>query len=371
MTQPLDNTSSTTKAGASTHFWTEFQKEQEFIQAALDSIQSSGRGLDDQLSRLLQQINALRSKVTEALVYIPTYDEQQYMKALNTLSEQLSQKRTRFAPRKKFAFRSRPVASSTEPTPNVASTLSGTSNNDISTATAATVSSNSMTTSNNASEQNIGSAFEIRDQSGQYTALADQLAGDVSKATLATNDCALTNMTNCIIDLRLPATDTSTGSNAYRPLSALHIRKLKRCIVLVGNVEGSIMLHECQQCIFLMACRQFRMHTSDQCDIYMHCSSQPIIEHCNRIRFAPPSSVFTEQQLRNTAFATEANRWQEVNDFLWIKRHQASPNWSLLADDAVERTDTQQALLWQTATTQFDNDSSSELEQRLTTFVPS
>jgi hypothetical protein len=54
------------------------------IQASLDGIQSGGHGLETQLNQILQSINTLRAKVTEALVYLPTYDEQQYMKVTTT-----------------------------------------------------------------------------------------------------------------------------------------------------------------------------------------------------------------------------------------------------------------------------------------------
>jgi hypothetical protein len=69
------------------------------------------------------------------------------------------------------------------------------------------------------------------------------------------NDGALTNITNCIVDLRLPAIESS-DKRAYQSLSALHIRELKQCIVLLGSIDGSVMLHDCEQCVFIMACRQ-------------------------------------------------------------------------------------------------------------------
>ncbi|KAI8057823.1 tubulin binding cofactor C-domain-containing protein [Syncephalis plumigaleata] len=330
MTQSDNNTSKTT---ASASFWTEFHKEQE---SSLDDIRSSGRGLEAQLSQILQRINTLRAKVTDAVVYLPTYDEQQYMKGLTHLSEQLNQKRAQFAPRKKFAFRSRPVTA-------VASTKSttATSNNSQSTTTNVVTTSTSVETTK---------TFELRDRSNEYVTLTRYLSDQSASAIATMNDGALTNITDCIVDLRLPAMMESSDKVAYRSLSALHIRQLKRCIVLLGNIEGSVMLHDCEQCILIMACRQFRMHTSKQCDIYIHCSSQPIIEHCEQIRFAPSIPAFFDEQIKGTPFADETNRWHEVNDFLWIKRHQASPHWSLIDEEAKERTEAHQMTIWKMVT---------------------
>jgi hypothetical protein len=39
------------------------------------------------------------------------------------------------------------------------------------------------------------------------------------------------------------------------------------------------------------------MHTSQDCNIYMHCSSRPIIEKCNHIQFAPLPTPFDTQLL--------------------------------------------------------------------------
>ena len=36
----------------------------------------------------------------------------------------------------------------------------------------------------------------------------------------------------------------------------------------------------------MLTCRQFRIHTSSQVDVYIAASSNPIIEHCSAMRFA-------------------------------------------------------------------------------------
>ena len=117
---------------------------------------------------------------------------------------------------------------------------------------------------------------------------------------------------------------------------AIRIDGLTDCIVYTGAVAGSVLLHKCSGCTLMLASRQIRLHTSTECDFYLHVHSRPIIEHCTKLRFAPyplthPSLAIDLEAagLKPVAGPSVAHLWREVDDFGWHKV-QASPNWSVL-----------------------------------------
>lgn len=74
------------------------------------------------------------------------------------------------------------------------------------------------------------------------------------------------------------------------------------------------------------------MHDAKNVDVYLLCSSRPIIEDCNGIRFAP----LGKEGLGDTWEGVERNMWDQVDDFKWLKSEH-SPNWSVLPEE--ERVD--------------------------------
>ena len=118
------------------------------------------------------------------------------------------------------------------------------------------------------------------------------------------------------------------------PCKSLWIRNLKNCEVFSLPVGGSIYVTACDTCVLYLGSRQLRMHTSKHVDFYIHTSSHPIIEHCERLRFAPYPTAQLPPKLVSSAFGEaglnpEANQWELVDDFDWLKAT-ASPNWSVL-----------------------------------------
>ena len=84
------------------------------------------------------------------------------------------------------------------------------------------------------------------------------------------------------------------------------------------------------------------MHTSTNMDIYLHVTSEPIIEDCTDMRFAsyPYQEVLPADQLHSLFVAAglgpEKNLFDHVKDFNWL-RQQQSPNWRLLEPSEVRQ----------------------------------
>lgn len=93
---------------------------------------------------------------------------------------------------------------------------------------------------------------------------------------------------------------------------------LKNTVVVALNIGGSIHITKCTNCRFLLGCKQLRIHETYDTDFYVQMMSGPIIEDCDRVRFAP--------------YGSEPGPWNDVKDFKWLKSEK-SPHWSTIPED--------------------------------------
>ncbi|KAF9993817.1 hypothetical protein BGZ80_010367 [Entomortierella chlamydospora] len=293
-------------AEASKDFRATFDAEKRDIErelAGLDKVPKTD--LQPKIDSLVQQIHALEKTVTEKIAILPPYDARMCVEAIKSMSEQLSLLRTKLVPKPKFSFKSRKAGSATS-----SSTSSPAS-------TPKPASSPKPTTTTSAIDQSLFMKFE--DRTGEHIfigSLPRPQDDGVAK------DVALTNLTDCTINLVHDI-----------PLGAIHIKNLKRCTLVIPPVSGSILLHDCEGCTLIGACHQSRMHTSRNMDIYLHVTSEPIIEDCTDMRFAPYGQILPPEQLDRLFEVAQLNAsknyYDKVKDFNWL-RQQQSPNWRLL-----------------------------------------
>lgn len=89
------------------------------------------------------------------------------------------------------------------------------------------------------------------------------------------------------------------------------------------------------------------MHTSNNMDIYLHVTSEPIIEDCTDMRFAPYGQVLPSEQLDRLFEIAQLDKtknfYDNVKDFNWL-RQQQSPNWRVLDASEVKPEIAQQVL---------------------------
>ncbi|KAG9066726.1 hypothetical protein KI688_012635 [Linnemannia hyalina] len=276
------------------------------------------------VDNLVQRIQLLEKAVTDNITILPSYDARICLEAVKAASERLSVLRGKLVPRPKFSFKSRKtVATATSPSalqvPNAATPAL---------ATQSTVDTSLfMTFENRAGEYLFIGDLQVPNAVAQHDASGPSpsammvdtetiyLGGvQVNDNTTASGpavaekpkDVALTNLTDCTINLVHTL-----------PLGAIHIKNLKRCVLVIPPVSGSILLHDCEGCTLIGACHQ------------------PIIEDCTDMRFAPYpyQEVLPSDQLMTLFVAAglrpEKNLFDHVNDFNWL-RQQQSPNWRLL-----------------------------------------
>ncbi|KAF9211774.1 hypothetical protein BGZ59_007611, partial [Podila verticillata] len=289
---------------AAREFRAVFDPEKQSIEAALSGLdQVPKTEIQAAVDSLVQRIHALERTVTEKITILPAHDARVCLEAVKSMSERLSQLRVKLIPKQKFSFKSRKSASaSPSPAPASPSPRPSTPKRSI--------------------DQSLFMKFE--DRTGEHLFIGSlPVPSDESGAA---KDVALTNLTNCTVNL---------VHNI--PLGAIHIKNLKQCTLVIPPVSGSILLHDCEGCTLIGACHQSRMHTSNNMDIYLHVTSEPIIEDCTDMRFAPYGQVLPSEQLDRLFEVAQLdqtkNFYDHVKDFNWL-RQQQSPNWRVL--DATE-----------------------------------
>lgn len=135
-------------------------------------------------------------------------------------------------------------------------------------------------------------------------------------------DLTLKEMENCVIIIK-----GHPGS--------LQMLKMKNCLVMCGPVARSIFAEFCENCTFAFTCQQLRLHSSLNCDIYMHVTSRAIIEDCRDIHFAPSTYIYDgyAEDLEKSGLDGNTNNWENIGDFNWLSTDKQSPHWSRIEED--------------------------------------
>lgn len=273
---------------------------------------------------LIEHLNAaiarLATEVKDAASYLPTYDQRTYTEAIKALREKLEDTRAQYAPRPKFTFkmaRKNPSAVSL----NDAAELAAQKRQGLPEylSPGSSVESSMAPTPNNLSTPPLedGSAPpapppiaaestrpfpDITQLSGKVE--KDELRSDPQRPQLQSSDttiaisnqseahiilpsssshaltpCQLGRIERCVVDLSVP---TSSG----RPFASLTMKSVHKSLLLCGKVDGPAHVTGIENSVLVLDCRQLRMHDCTNVDVYLQCSSRPIIEDCHGVRFA-------------------------------------------------------------------------------------
>lgn len=100
--------------------------------------------------------------------------------------------------------------------------------------------------------------------------------------------------------------DMSSPTANGGPFAGLALKNIKDSLIIAGHVAGAAHITGVHDSVIVVQSRQVRMHDCKNVDIYLHCSSRPIIEDCSNIRFAPIPEChvsldwFSAKEFRNT-----------------------------------------------------------------------
>ncbi|OGE49772.1 hypothetical protein PENARI_c020G01020 [Penicillium arizonense] len=346
-------------------FFRYFQHEITDLQQKMDHLADTslvGGERVDATDHCLAGIVRLSNEVKDAASYIPTYDQRVYAEAIKALQDRLSETRATFQPRSKFSFKTKKnasaislsdaatlaaagrlsvpgyrspgassVDSSANQTPNYPSTPLNEPDRQhqhherpecAPTSFPVTAVDDFVTKSH--TDKASGpfaatgvSSVSVDDHYGLHIMLP-------SSGSSSTVPASITSLEHCIVDMSIP---TANG----KPYASLTAKDIKESLLVCGQVNGPAHITDVENTVMVVSCRQFRMHNCKNVDVYLSCSSNPIIEDCSNVRFGRIPKAYALNHDR----PDNEDRWSQVEDFKWIKP-EPSPNWSLLdANDAV------------------------------------
>lgn len=147
---------------------------------------------------------------------------------------------------------------------------------------------------------------------------------------------AVSSLRRCVVDMSVPTAASpasSVDAKASKAFAGMTLRGVRDSLVVCGRVDGPAHVTGLTGCVVVVQCRQFRMHQSSGTTVYLDCSSRPIIEDCEEVRFAPLPEAFRN---KDTLEAVEEdsrreNLWDQVDDFKWLK-NEPNPHWSVLPE---------------------------------------
>ncbi|OWM65637.1 tubulin-folding cofactor C [Punica granatum] len=296
--QSLSHRSSSSASAASfestSSFLSRFAESKRSIESQLaQSRLADPSDLKPQLCEISAAISELEKLVAESSYYLPSYEVRSSLMTVADLKQSLES----LIPKKKFSFKSKTAKSSLIEASKPPETEPERRNPDLE-------ASHSLV---------LSSSQGFRNNVGQV--LVKDLRG------LEIGEFTITDLESCEVRL--------LGCSR-----ALFVHRLKDCRVYVGPVVGSVLIEEAENCTFVLASHQIRIHNARGSDFYLRVRSRPIIEDCCRVRFGPYCLRYKgiEEDLREANLLEETGNWSSVDDFKWLKAVQ-SPNWSVLPED--------------------------------------
>ncbi|KAH8152971.1 uncharacterized protein LAJ45_03198 [Morchella importuna] len=270
------------------------------MQTALEAQIENLPGVDasvrpEAIDACLASIAQLSGVVKDASSYLPAYDQRSYSETIRDLSEKLAEMRRSLAPKQKFSFKNR--KKDTSAGIGGAVKFSSTHSTEKPAAVSAVPEANNLV---------------ISQQSGK------NLCPDPPAAASSFSSLLLSDIEGCVV--LFPAGRTFFKSASVKGIS-------RSLLFLGGAVNGPLHVTGLRDVTVVVACRQLRMHEAVNVDLYLLCTSRPIIEDCSGVRFAP----LGKEGLGEAWEGVQRNMWDQVDDFKWLKSEH-SPNWAVLPE---------------------------------------
>eukprot|EP01113_Clastostelium_recurvatum_P008466 TRINITY_DN14001_c0_g1_i1.p1 TRINITY_DN14001_c0_g1~~TRINITY_DN14001_c0_g1_i1.p1 ORF type:complete len:261 (+),score=54.98 TRINITY_DN14001_c0_g1_i1:388-1170(+) len=241
----------------------------------------------------------MKRLLTDSTRFLPPFEVRSAQNAIDDSEKQITAAKASLLPKKKFSFSKKP-ATAPAPAPPSSSAPSSTPAPAPSTVLSSSAPVNTNT------------------QTFSHTSDAVLIFPSVSHPAEST-DFVLSHLTSCRVYL-------------LAPLTALRVDHLKDCTLVTGPVQGSVFLDDCKDCFIHVASRQIRIHNSRNTQFYIYAKSHPIIEDCTDVHFAPYNVSYNDKvtHFQEAQFDESASRWENVEDFNWLRANEHSPNWDII-----------------------------------------
>jgi protein XRP2 len=95
------------------------------------------------------------------------------------------------------------------------------------------------------------------------------------------------------------------------------LESLENCQVIIGPTESSLFIRDCKNCLVIAYSQQFRARDCSNLNVYLYCSTEPVIETSKNIRFYPNSLKYDalQDQLKIVGLSDKPNKWNSIFDF--------------------------------------------------------
>uniref|UniRef100_A0A8C9R5R2 Protein XRP2 n=1 Tax=Scleropages formosus TaxID=113540 RepID=A0A8C9R5R2_SCLFO len=115
--------------------------------------------------------------------------------------------------------------------------------------------------------------------------------------------------------------------------ATVNIDDCSNCRIVLGPVKGSVFFRDCKNVKCAVACQQFRARDCSKMDVFLCCSTQPIIESSSGMKFGCFQYYYPELtfHFKDAGLSIFNNNWSNVHDFSPVP---GESNWSLLPEDA-------------------------------------
>uniref|UniRef100_A0A8C3X031 Tubulin-specific chaperone C n=1 Tax=Catagonus wagneri TaxID=51154 RepID=A0A8C3X031_9CETA len=270
--------------------------------SAVEELLEGGESVE-RLEEAAVRLQGLQKLINDSVLFLAAYDVRQAQEVFARLQAALVKRRQELQPEKRFAFKTRrkDVASATK-----LDSVPGAP----------------------AAEGILASPPPLKEEEGfdsnwvcGFSSLQSQVL-EKRADELHQRDVLLTQLSNCTIRL-------------YGNPNTLRLTKARGCTLLCGPVSTSVFLEDCSDCVLAVACQQLRMHTTKDTRVFLLVTSRAIVEDCTRIQFAPYTWSYPgiDKDFQGSGLDRSKNNWNDVDDFNWLARDVASPNWSILPEE--------------------------------------
>uniref|UniRef100_A0A1L8EII5 Putative tubulin-specific chaperone c n=1 Tax=Haematobia irritans TaxID=7368 RepID=A0A1L8EII5_HAEIR len=276
---------------------------------------SIGEGTSLDLARhfteIAIEIQELQRYLTNSTMFLTDFKIKACQSIVNDLMQTCEEAKLKLMPKKKFGFSGRKVTPRPSLNPKLAKgdNIDGTEGAEIPNAVAS---------------RKIN--WTLCNRSNEYICLQ----GD----EVHSKDITIANLQNCFVELQGPA-------------GSVQISHCSDCTFLCGPVARSLFADFCNKCSLGAACQQMRLHSSAQCQIYLHVTCRAIIEDCKQIEIAPYNYAYSniEDDFETSNLSREINNYKDVADFNWLSPDVPSPNWHLVKDSPTNWIEKRQEFL--------------------------
>lgn len=75
---------------------------------------------------------------------------------------------------------------------------------------------------------------------------------------------------------------------------SLHIHNITDSVIALRDINGSVMIHNATNCLFIINCLQIRIHNSSSCCFSLSIPNHPVIEDCHEVSFSKPCIIWND-----------------------------------------------------------------------------